>query len=192
MIRIEFNEEFRVFEQGTIIEFPGPVTILVGDQGSGKSSLMTACFKSTKHPFKKKVSVTIDDGTPSKASYFDTEQSNPRVQGYFDDKISTIGQIALRFSSHGEAIRAIMTSKDVLEWDTQQVFFIDEPESGLSLTSQVKVRQHWEKMLEKGHHLMIATHAPVLMKAASQVYDLESRSFINTDAYLNNITEGLL
>jgi len=117
------------------------LNLFVGNQGCGKSTMLK--LLSSNHS-DLELSLS-DDVTKNGVStfYFDTEKNNPRVndpQLYThingqDKGIGYGGALASRFASHGEimtsfVIEPLLKSKDC-------VIFIDEHESGLSITNQL-------------------------------------------------------
>ncbi len=49
MIKITFLEDLRTFKKGEIIELNSPNTLLVGDNGCGKSTLMQLVWLNLPH-----------------------------------------------------------------------------------------------------------------------------------------------
>jgi len=182
-INIKLLKDFRCFKAGETIQLPGPACLLVGDQGTGKSSLLHII----RTGIKDKYAEVQSDAGPTELRFFDTEKMNPRTKDHFSDDQNVIFEVAARFASHGQTMLPILMTQDLLNGKLS-TFLIDEPESGLSLMSQVKVRDHYREMLKRGHHLVIATHSPVLMKTTEQVFDVAARKTVSVDEYLQAIT----
>ena len=189
MIEISFKKDFRSFKEGEVIKLPSPVAVLVGDQGVGKSSLIKVITESKKR--QDIVGINRTDDVPRFLSFFDTEKHNPRTFESFRPKISTMTQMGVRFVSHGEFIKKALLTEQIFEAGKQQIVFLDEPESGLSLRSQRKILDHWNKLIDEGHHLVVSTHSPFLMKIAKRsdncVYDVQTRKCVDVDAYCESL-----
>src|SRR5260221_12253256 len=75
---ITFLKGYRCFKRGEILRLDtGNSLILVGDQGSGKSSI----FYLMNHLDKLKDTAKVEYCGPKKTRFFDTEKMNPRIKG---------------------------------------------------------------------------------------------------------------
>lgn len=70
-------------------------------------------------------------------------------------------------------------------------FFIDEPESGLSIRSQYLFSEHCKKLAKK-NQLIIATHSIVLMLEVGEVLSLEHKKWMPAPEFISYHTEGKL
>lgn len=83
--------------------------------------------------------------------------------------------------SNGEAVIDILFGLEL----ENSVIVLDEPETSLSLKSIGKL----EKMIlewSKKNQIIISTHHPYLMEIMSQVFDIETGKFVDTNEYLGN------
>lgn len=176
--KIEFNEDFRCYKAGEIIEFKPGINLVVGDQGCGKSSLFDAIIKNFGI-------LTADYDPNSSYVFLDTESMNPRLDESYkahrnfsnwreEDKAkaeAAIDRFALGFNqqSHGQVMLPLLLAKK----DKRKTFFIDEPEAGLSIRSQYKVLNHY-KELAKNNQLIIATHSSIFIQEIGEVLSLEN------------------
>jgi ABC-type lipoprotein export system ATPase subunit len=187
---ITFLKDHRCFKQGEVLRLDtGNSLVLVGDQGTGKSSI----FDLMNHLNKYKDVVTINYEGPQKTRFFDSEKMNPRVQQNLGGSGASFGiGIFGLFNSHGQTMLPVMTAPDLLESSEPITIIVDEPENGLSLMSQLKLLEYYQKALQLGHCVIIATHSPILMKLNSCVYDVPRRQAIPANEYIRSIIGNLL
>lgn len=171
---ITFTEKWRCFEEGDNVTFVPGVNLLVGDQGSGKSSLIKAILSggaSAKDSLGKQIQLRC---TPCRSKFFDFEKDNPRMQSHFGDNI--MGQIGAMFSSHGETNRAIVKGLDGL--DEGDVVLMDEPDTALSLRSCKLLVQKFVTLAEQGVQIIAAVHNPWVILKFDPVFSLEHREWM--------------
>lgn len=189
--KITIKETYRNLETGFELIPKKDVTLLVGDQGCGKSSLLTLLKNNSKEHLKLKLHPdTVAKGT--KTFYFDTESMNPRVQDLYaftnpngTSKGLGLGAgLASRFQSHGEVLQILTI--DILEKASDCVLFLDEPESGLSLRNQYRFVRTIKRAVQKGCQFFIATHCVPIIEAFEEVYDLENKKWVNSIEYVNS------
>lgn len=167
--RIEFKKDFRTFKKGDLISFYDRLTVIVGDNGTGKSTLIGAI----RNLFDNK-------WTMSHCSSFDnilTNEKNKDIKiGYFDVSLDlhTINPEIdfsnfevykkCRMSSSGEGSTLQMKEFLFIHAD-KSLIIIDEPERGLSLKRQKHIsgliKEHMSKNPEQ--QIIITTHSETLM-----------------------------
>lgn len=133
------------------------VNLFVGDQGTGKSTLMKLLQSDDKG-----LEIVVDGEV--KSYYFDTEKDNPRLKNpelYTtpsgrDVGIGYIGAFLTRIRSHGEVLRDMVLEPLFEAKDC--VILIDEPESGMSLKSQYRLLDGIEEAVKNGCQIFLATH----------------------------------
>lgn len=166
------------------------VNLLVGDQGCGKSTLLNLLQKSHKDIEISLAEHVLKNGI--KTFYFDTEKDNPRMKDpqMFSDAsgrskgIGFGGAIASRFQSHGEVLESFTIGP--LKKAKNSVIFLDEPESGLSITNQYKLIDAICKAVEGGCQLFIATHCYPLIECFN-VISLEHNQQMTGVEFINII-----
>jgi predicted ATPase len=157
-----------VLKQGFEIEC-GSVNLFVGNQGCGKSTMLTLLQQSHKDLELKLSEKVLKEGVSS--FYFDSEKDNPRIKDPLvftrpsgqSVGIGMGGALASRFQSHGEVLESFILSP--LETAKNCVILLDEPESGLSLTNQFKLIKAINKAVENECQLFIATHCYPLIQS---------------------------
>lgn len=144
------------------------VNLLVGNQGCGKSTLLKLL-----HQNHKDVEITLSEEVIKKGIstfYFDTESGNPRLTdpqlftnpNGTNKGIGMRGALMTRFESHGETLKRYTV--DALSKAKDCVIFLDEPESGLSITNQFKLIESINGAVKNNCQLFIATHCYPLIE----------------------------
>lgn len=188
--KVKFNNDFRCYKAGDTIEFTKDITLLVGEQGCGKSSL----FYSIMNFHESGISADFDPN--SSYLFLDTEKMNPRLEDSYkahrkfdnwrdDDKAkaeAAVDRFALDYNeqSHGQIMLPLLLANKNVK---NKTLFFDEPEAGLSIRSQYKVLEHFKK-LSKNNQLVIATHSIVLIKEIGEVYSLEHKKYMSADEFI--------
>jgi len=170
-----FKKKFRCFDPGFALDFRW-ITLLVGDQGCGKSTLITSILDNKKNNV---VDMEYVKGTQTQA--LDTEKDNPRMKSLSSNTTANSFGVAVasRFGSHGEMIKPLVLSMKNIK---NKVVFIDEPESGLSIRTQYKVLRAIKKSKSQ---LVIATHSPILMEGVGTVFNLETREWMSAKDFIS-------
>jgi len=179
--RYPFNLE--VFQQTRSLHFPSPLTFFVGENGTGKSTLLRALAhkcrihiwrgisraRFERNPHEEQLYRTIDvewDDGPVPGSYFSSEEfrnfaqllddwatATPGVLGYFGGK-------SLMTQSHGQSLMSYFRSR----YQIKGIYLADEPETALSPTTQLELLRVLRDMAAAGHaQFIIATHSPILL-----------------------------
>ena len=174
---ISFKHDHRGFKKDDKIEFKPGITLLAGDQGSGKSTILFLLCPSNE----KLVKNVRDFKCDRKVQVFsiDTEKDNPRTKSHFSGNMQF--QLGAMWSSHGETIRAIYNG---MEKKKNVLFMIDEPESGLSIRSQFELVEKIKKCLENGCQLVLSTHSMILMREFGNIFDLEKMEYTTFEEFM--------
>ena len=180
----------RVFQSTNRIELTSPVTILVGQNGSGKSALLdaiarrsgmlpwaaTSMHRSHGNPYESQlanyISLQFDPRHPYgfhfraeaffnfAASLDDIILDDPKRDTYFGGK-------SLNVLSHGESFLAFFKS---YSFQLAGLYLVDEPEAALSPRNQLAfVRTVYEASCKGNMQYVIATHSPIVMACPARV-----------------------
>ncbi|EEL49489.1 MULTISPECIES: AAA family ATPase [Bacillus cereus group] len=172
------------------------VTFLVGENGTGKSTLLEAVavalgfnaeggtknFRFTTYDshssLYKYIRITKGLTTPKDgfflraesfynlASYIDEIDSEPLGGGKI---IDSYGGISLHNQSHGESFFSLFMNR----FSGQGLYVLDEPEAALSPMRQLSMLIRMHELVEQGSQFIIATHSPILMAyPESNIYSL--------------------
>ncbi len=180
----EFPFTIPAFQRGKLtLDFERPITIIVGENGTGKSSLLEAIAVQAgfniaggnrNHAFGQDLNNApaanamrlswlpkVTRGFFMRAeSFFDFAHYLDEVTEGDPDYMKPYGGKSLHEQSHGESFLALFNNK----FSGQGIYILDEPEAALSPRRQlqfVKVMRMLE--LEGQSQLIMATHSPILM-----------------------------
>lgn len=172
-----------IFNQTKQIAFESPVTFFVGENGTGKSTLLEAlALAGGIHIWRKYEGVRYNVNRYEKQlyKYISLTWTNGRVPGsYFGSEIfndfRTIvdnwaaadpGQLkyfggkSLVSQSHGQSMMSYFRSR----YKIRGIYFLDEPETALSPKSQLEFLDILCENGKAGHaQFIIATHSPILL-----------------------------
>jgi predicted ATPase len=183
-----------VFHHTRTITFRSPVTFFVGENGTGKSTLLEALSYTCgihiwrgleRTPFQvnlhekelhKYISVEWTDGVVP-GSFFASEifryfaesldewaAADPGLLEYFGGK-------SLVTQSHGQSLLSFFKAR----YKIKGLYLLDEPETALSPKSQLGLLALLRDMGKAGHaQFIIATHSPILLACPqSQIYSFD-------------------
>ena len=175
-----------IFNQTRKLVFDTPVTLFVGENGTGKSTLLEAIARASSiHIWRRKAGVRYQSNRYEKQLYkcLSLEWSDGRVPGsYFGSEIfndfrsildewaaSDPGQLkyfggaSLMTQSHGQSMMSYFRAI----YKLKGLYFMDEPETALSPRSQLQLLDILQENSQAGHaQFMIATHSPILLACA--------------------------
>lgn len=195
--QIKINEDYNCLKSGLVIDAK-PITLLVGDQGSGKSSLLTLLSQLSNKNTKAVELILNDDATKNgvETFYFDTEKNNPRLKdpnqystpGGKDKGIGYQAAIMSRFRSHGEVLKEFTV--EPIKRAKNCIVILDEPESALSIRNQYKlVKNILETSTNNNVQFLIATHCLPLIEAIETVYSMEHLTWMDSKEFIRRQKE---
>ena len=178
---ISFTDDYRCFRKGIKINFRPGVNLLVGDQGTGKSTICQILSENKV----KEAKISTDKRTRTKA--FDFERDSLRTKSHFEEAIEL--QLYSKFVSHGEAIRVIQR---YLRQTTDTVSFIlDEPDMALSIRTIIKLVEDLRHVANNGCQAIMAVHNPVLILAFKEVISLEECQWVTSSSFCRSCGWGI-
>lgn len=181
--REKYPLNLEIFHRTAGIDFDKPVTIFVGENGTGKSTLLEALAKKCNIHIWRDTSRRRFDNNPYENlfdQYISVGWKNGRVPGsYFGSSIfnhfarvldewaaldpgqlEDFGGKSLVSQSHGQSLMAYFENRYRIEG----LYFLDEPETALSPKSQIRLLKVITKMSGAGHaQFIVATHSPLLL-----------------------------
>jgi len=178
---IRFIRDYRCFKKDDAFTFRPGINLLVGEQGTGKSTLINIVRDEGKGGKTKDRTITLE-ATPIKMMAFDFEKDTPRGKSYFNDDMDMIAQVQCLFVSHGEMNNAILkalgTHKEIL-------FMMDEPDMALSIRSCHKLVGLFKKAAEEKCQVIAAVHNPIIIEAFPEVLSLEHRKWMTSKDFID-------
>jgi predicted ATPase len=188
-----FNIE--AFNKTSSLSLQNPITFFVGENGTGKSTLLRAIAKKSGihiwertegtrmqvnkyeqllHRF---IDVTWSNG-PVPGSFFASEIFNTFAEVIEEwgvvskEHLKHFGGKSLISQSHGQGHMSYFKSR----YRIKGLYFLDEPENALSPKRQIELLTVLKKMSAQGHaQFIVATHSPILLACPnSTLYSFDS------------------
>lgn len=186
LTNLTFIKDHRGFQKGFRIEFKPGINLLVGDQGTGKSTLLQqlAQFGKLKNAPSGDCAVVVLASKPVPVGYFDFEKHNPRIQpgfgmGYGYD---TATQVQSMFQSHGEFVR---------DWTAvigrhkgSGLYLLDEPDAALCPRSAYTMARAFKAAETEGAQIVAAVHNPILIESETEVFSTEHRKWVPSKVFM--------
>jgi len=167
------------------LEFEQAVTFFVGENGTGKSTLLEAIavaygfnpeggsrnfnFSTANTHSELCKFISLSRSRHAKDGFFLRAESLYNAASYIDaldDKggfsapvISSYGGVSLHEQSHGESFMALMQNR----FGGNGIYLLDEPEAALSPSRQMAMLSLMHELVQKDSQFIIATHSPILL-----------------------------
>jgi AAA ATPase len=185
------------------IDFNESVTFFVGENGTGKSTLLEAIAVamgfnpeggSRDFAFSTKDShselyqhITTIKTIYPKDGFFLRAESFYNTASYLDQHSSMLryGGVSFHEQSHGESFLSLVTNR----FEGNGIYILDEPEAALSPQRLMTLIVAIDELVKNNSQFIIATHSPILMSyPRSEIMQLsdsgiEKVSFKETDHY---------
>ncbi|MBI4440666.1 AAA family ATPase [Candidatus Woesearchaeota archaeon] len=186
---VEITKDIRGFSRGFSLDFTAPLTILVGENGTGKSTLLDL----------------IRSHYTSSGLWQDDLKEYARVTGlqspsvkYFnfhsdDFKYSTLfgpnmdAQLAAMRRSSGEGVTLQLVACGILAANNS-LLLLDEVARGYSPAFQARCAQGIYSLVSKGNQLIVASHSEYVMELGympdCKLYSVEHRRYMTPKEFL--------
>lgn len=173
----------RYLEEQGEIRFDADVTIFMGENGTGKSTLIEAiAVASDFNPeggtknfdFSTNAShsdlwrhLQVGHGAYARDGFFLRAESFYNAASYLEDLQKTVnprilnsyGGQSLHTLSHGESFLALVQHR----FGGKGLYILDEPEAALSPTRLLTLMAEMDRLIKDDSQFIIATHSPILM-----------------------------
>ncbi len=185
----------KIFQDTKKVRFNSPVTLFIGENGTGKSTLLKAiAYKSGIHiwqsdfklrcernPYEedlyKNISLQWENG-PVPGSFFGSQIFSHFAKNLEEWAMNDSGMLnyfggkSLITQSHGQSLMSYFQSR----YNLKGLYFLDEPETALSPSSLIELLNLLIKISQQGHaQFIIATHSPFLMACPdARIYSFDA------------------
>jgi predicted ATPase len=174
------------------VRFDAPVTFLVGENGSGKSTVIEALARVLKFdlqggtigtelgprqlahdPLAALLQPQLGPNKPRDAFFLRAESFfNVAERIDREDLFSVYGGQPMHAQSHGESFLALAANR----FGRDGLYVLDEPEAALSVTSALAFLSVMARATAAGSQFIIATHSPILLALpGARIYELSDR-----------------
>ncbi len=173
-----------------------PVTLLAGDNGSGKSTIVEAVaeaigFAAQGGELERSgelpaVPRAVLDGAlepilgtrKPRNGYFLRAESFFNIASFVDSggtfapDLSLYGEVPLHEQSHGQSFLALAANR----FAGQSLYILDEPEAALSVSGALALLAIMVRAAGAGAQFVVATHSPILLACPdARIYELDDR-----------------
>lgn len=164
----DIPEHIRRLELPFPLEFTTAITVLTGENGHGKSTILEAIASA--------MGVDTDGGSRFKTqrkrsalplaltkrnppdTFFFRGDAHLNLARYYSE-IGDRKLFDLVDMSHGQSIMSLVTRR----FSPESLILLDEPEAGLSVLRQLELLGRLGSLAERGAQIIIATHSPILL-----------------------------
>ena len=186
----------KLFQNTEHIKFNNAITFFIGENGTGKSTLLKAIaircgihiwqnefnLRHKKNPYEedlyKHIRVKWENGFVP-GSFFGSQifsdfTKNLEEWAVNDEKMfDYFGGKSLITQSHGQSLMSYFKAR----YKLKGLYFLDEPETALSPSSLIELLNLLIKIAKQGHaQFIIATHSPFLLACPeSQIYSFDNK-----------------
>lgn len=180
------------------LEFTAPITVITGENGVGKSTLVEALavgmrlnpeggsrhanygsISESVSPLHK--SLTLTRSRNPEDAFFLRGESFYNIAGYYErlgppPRGPAINN--LLHMSHGQSLMALVERR----FHGDGLFILDEPEAGLSMLRQLELMGKLYHLATEGSQIIMATHSPVLMAVpGAQILEISAEGIQRQD-----------
>jgi predicted ATPase len=181
------------------IELDRPVTLLAGENGSGKSTILEAVAEAigfaeeggelermgelpaVPHDVLGGALAPILTSTKPRNGYYLRAESFFNIARLIDrdDRVAIYGDVPMHQQSHGESFLALAANR----FGRDGLYLLDEPEAALSVPGELALLAVIARAASAGAQFVVATHSPILLACPqARIYELDG-SGVTTPEY---------
>lgn len=164
-------------EKVKTLDFSAPITFFVGENGTGKSTLLEAIavaygfnaeggtrnFRFSTNATHSELCehISLVKRAYANDGFFLRAESLYNAATYIDEVDATLnyGPVSLHEQSHGESFMAVVQNR----FSGNGLYLLDEPEAALSPMRQMTLLAEMQRLVEMDSQFIVATHSPILM-----------------------------
>lgn len=196
----------------SILKFHPKVTYIVGENGTGKSTMLEAIAvaygfnpeggtrnfnfstKDTHSDLHKNLKLVKGVKRPNDGFFLRAESFYNMATNVDDiDGCGSYGGVSLHSQSHGESFLSVIRNR----FSGNGLYILDEPEAALSPSRQMSLLVIMHELIQKGSQFIIATHSPIIIAYPNSIiYELsdgikevkykDTENYKLTKAFLDN------
>ncbi|MCK5342927.1 MAG: AAA family ATPase, partial [Candidatus Heimdallarchaeota archaeon] len=191
----------KIFQDTDTISFDKAITFFIGENGTGKSTLLKALayrcgihiwqsefnLRCKKNPYEedmyKTISIEWKNG-PVPGSFFGSQifshfAKNLEEWAFNDAQmLNYFGGKSLITQSHGQSLMSYFQSR----YSIKGLYFLDEPETALSPASLIELLNLLIKISQQGHaQFIIATHSPLVTASLEPIFNEDYDKLFHLD-----------
>ncbi|MBX4260407.1 AAA family ATPase (plasmid) [Clostridium estertheticum] len=172
----------------SIMEFHKKVTFIVGENGTGKSTILEGIAvaygfnpEGGTRNFNFSTNDTHSDLHENLKLVKGVKRPNDsfflRAESFYNmatnidniDAVMSYGGVSLHSQSHGESFLSVIRNR----FSGHGLYILDEPEAALSPSRQMSLLVIMDELIKQGSQFIIATHSPIIMSYPdSIIYEL--------------------
>ena len=178
------------------LDLDTPITLLAGDNGTGKSTVVEAIAEAMgfaaeggeldrsgelpavpRNVLGGNVAPVLSDTRPHNGYFLRAESffnvaSFVDSDGIFAPDLSLYGGVPLHEQSHGQSFLALASNR----FGGESLYVLDEPEAALSVSGALALVAIVVRAAAAGAQFVIATHSPILLATpGARIYELDER-----------------
>ena len=174
-----------LFKKGLKIDFKPNVNVIVGSNGCGKSQLFKILnnkINGVSDDFDSDDNIIVDFDKKNTMGFdFESDALKNSINPNPADEVNFINQTAMvldsREKSHGENSKMLL---DFFKNKENNILFMDEPENGLDLISQIELI-HKIKKLATNNQIFVISHNKIIIESFDEIYDLDRHIWTTPD-----------
>ena len=188
----------------SILEFHKKVTFIVGENGTGKSTILegiavaygfnpeggTRNFNfstnDTHSDLHKNLKLVKGVKRPNDGFFLRAESFYNMATNIDDIGVAnSYGGVSLHLQSHGESFLSVIRNR----FSGHGLYILDEPEAALSPSRQMSFLVIMDELIKQGSQFIIATHSPIIMAYPdSIVYELNETKYLSQRPYYSPVS----